>query len=175
MRTLFALPLLGALGFAASLPAPRQRSFSFEYAVAVKDIPSGVRTADIWLPVPHDDAYQRITNLRVDTPLKYDVATGLEDNRILHIRVQNPKDPVIPITLRFDAVRKEHIQPLPAAPSADAAPPGLERYLQPDRLVPLDDTIRQWAREVVDAAGAQSDLEMARAIYNHVDRDREIR
>ena len=37
-----------------------------------------------------------------------------------------------------------------------------------DRLVPLDDTIRRWAREVVDAAGANTDLEMARAIYNHV-------
>ena len=44
----------------------------------------------------------------------------------------------------------------------------MSRYLQPDRLVPLDDTIRKWAREVVDAAGAKTDLEMARAIYNHV-------
>src|SRR5437773_341931 len=34
--------------------------------------------------------------------------------------------------------------------------------------VPLDDQIRTWAREVVDAAQAKTDLEMARAIYNHV-------
>jgi len=40
--------------------------------------------------------------------------------------------------------------------------------LAPDRLVPVDGKIRQWAREVVRAAGARTDLEMGRAIYNHV-------
>jgi len=173
MRTLLALWLAGALGFAANLPAPRERSFSFEYAVAVKDVPSGAHTVDIWLPAPHDDAFQRITNLRVDSPYLYEIATGTEDNRILHIRVIDTREPAIAVTMRFDAVRKEHIQPLAAASPADGAaepagPPELTRYLQPDRLVPLDDTIRRWARELVDAAGAKTDLEMARAIYNHV-------
>lgn len=170
MRTLFALSLAGALGLAANLPAPRERSFSFEYAVTVRDVPRGAHTVDIWLPAPHDDAFQRITNLRVDTPNRYEIATGTEDKRILHIRVTDSKEPSIAVTMRFDAVRKEHVQPLAAAlPATDAAEPhGLERYLQADRLVPLDDTIRRWAREVVDAAGAKTDLEMARAIYNHV-------
>jgi len=141
MRTLLALSLVG-LGFAANLPAP------------------------------HDDAYQTITNLRVDARYRYEIATGAEDNRILHIRVTDPKEPAIAVAMRFDAVRKEHLQPLPAVSPANAAeppsPPDLDRYLRPDRLVPLDDTIRRWAREVVDAAGAKTDLEMARAIYNHV-------
>jgi transglutaminase-like putative cysteine protease len=170
MRTLFALWLVGALGFAANTPAPRERSFSFEYAVTVKDIPSGAHTVDIWLPAPHDDAFQRIANLRVDTPYRYEIATGSEGNRILHLRVTDPKEPAIAVTMRFDAVRKEHIQSLPAVSPASgtAEPAGRDRYLQPDRRVPLDDTIRRWAREVVDAAGARTDLEMARAIYNHV-------
>src|ERR1700683_4847283 len=34
MRTLLTLWLVGALGLAANLPPPRERSFSFEYAVA---------------------------------------------------------------------------------------------------------------------------------------------
>ena len=115
--------------------------------------------------------FQRIANLRVDTPYRYEIVTGTEDNHILHIRVSDPKEPAIAVTMRFDAVRKERIQPLVAALSANgvaepAGPPDLTRYLQPDRLVPLDDTIRRWAREVVDAAGAKTDLEMARAIYN---------
>lgn len=173
MRTLFALSLAGALGFAASLPAPRERSFSFEYEVNVKDIPGGAHTVDIWVPVAHDDSFQRITNLRVDTSYPYEIATGTEDNRILHIRVTDPKEPAIAVNIRFDAVRKEHFQPLDVTWSANGAaepagPPDLTRYLQPDRLVPIDDTIRRWAREVVDAAGAKTDLEMARAIYNHV-------
>ena len=63
-----------------------QRSFTFAYALTVKDVPAGAHQVDIWLPVPHDD----------------------------------PKERVMQVTVRFDAVRKEH------------------------------------------------DLEMARAIYNHV-------
>jgi transglutaminase-like putative cysteine protease len=170
MRTLFALCLAGGLGFAANLPAPRERSFTFEYAVTVKDIPTGAHAVDIWLPVPHDDSFQSIANLHVNTRPRYEIATGTEDNHILHIRVSDPQEPAIAVGMRFDAVRKEHIQPLPPASPANSAaePPDLTRYLQPDRLVPLDDTIRRWAREVVDAAGAKTDLEMARAIYNHV-------
>ncbi len=170
MRTLVALSLLGGLALAGTIPVPRERSFSFEYAVTIKDVPTGAHTVDIWLPVPHDDAFQRIATLRVDTPYHYEIATGTENNHILHIRVSDPKEPSIPVTVRFDAVRTEHIQPLPAASpdGGPAGPSGLDRYLQPDRLVPLDDTIRRWAREVVGAAGAKTDLEMARAIYNHV-------
>jgi len=169
MRTLFAFSLLGTLSFAANLPGPRERSFSFEYAVTVKDIPSGAHTVDIWLPAPHDDGFQHIANLRIDTAYPYEIATGTEDNHILHIRVADPKEPALAVTMRFDAVRSEHIQPLAASSASGAAEPSdLTRYLQPDRLVPLDGTIRGWAREVVDAAGAKTDLEMARAIYNHV-------
>jgi transglutaminase-like putative cysteine protease len=169
MRTLLALALAGAVGFAANLPAPRERSFSFEYAVTVNNVPTGAHMVDIWLPAPHDDAFQRIANLRVETPYHYEIATGTEDNRIVHLRISDPKEPALTVTMRFDAVRKEHIQPL--AQGLSVEPPGspdLNRYLRPDRLVPLDDTIRRWSREVVDAAAAKTDLEMARAIYNHV-------
>jgi transglutaminase-like putative cysteine protease len=123
---------------ASAMLAATQRSFAFACSLTVKDVP-----------------------------------TGAEDNRILHIGVTEPMEtmpPVMQVTVRFDAVRKEHIQPLPVAPvmGGDRLPSGIERYLRPDRLVPLDDTIRRWAREVVEAAGARTDLEMARAIYNHV-------
>jgi len=159
------------MGFAGNLPSPRERSFSFEYAVTVKDIPAGEHNLNVWLPVPHDDAFQRISELRVDDlPYRYEISTGSEGNHILHVHVAEAHEPALTITMRFDAVRKEHIQPLtPASTAAGAAgPEDLQRYLKPDRLVPLDDTIRRWAREVVDAAGAKTDLEMARAIYNHV-------
>jgi transglutaminase-like putative cysteine protease len=169
MRILSVLLLAGLL-IAASIPAPRQRSFHFEYAVEVQDLPRGAQMVDIWLPVPHDDAFQRITNLRVATPYPYGIATGPQGNHILHVRVSPPREPGIPVTVVFDSVRREHIQPVTAAAPAVAAelPAGMDAYLQPDRLVPLDSTIRRWAREVVEAAGAKTDLEMARAIYNHV-------
>jgi hypothetical protein len=77
--------------------------------------------------------------------------------------------------MRFEALRREHIQErlqmasFPSAPAAkERRDPNTARWLQPDRLVPIDGKIKQWAQEVVDAAGAKTDLEKARAIYNHV-------
>jgi transglutaminase-like putative cysteine protease len=68
--------------------------------------------------------------------------------------------------------RKEHVQSrlrqASFAPVKEARDPDMARWLQPDRLVPLDAKVRQWAKEVVDAASAKTDLEKARAIYNHV-------
>ena len=49
------------------------------------------------------------------------------------------------------------------------APAGeLTYWLQPDRLVPLDNQIRTWASQVVEEAHANTDMEKARAIYNHI-------
>lgn len=170
MRTLVSGLLLSVLAFAAEPHAARERAFHFDYSVKVKDVPAGAHCVEIWIPVPHDTPFQRITDLRVDTPYGYAIVTGADNNRMLHILVDNPKGTAMPVALSFNAVRKEHIQPLPATPAEARGPlpAGLDRYLKPDRLVPLDDTIRKWAREVVEAAGAKTDLEMARAIYNHV-------
>ena len=163
-------PILALVLFSATVALAAERSFHFEYAVNVRDLPAGVRQVDIWLPVPHDDAFQRITNFQVETAWHYEIGTAEEGNRILHMRAAKPRNPAVPVIVRFDAVRQEHIQPLPAASTLTGGrlPAGVERYLKPDRLVPLDDRIRRWAREVVETAGAKSDLEMARAIYDHV-------
>lgn len=71
----------------------------------------------------------------------------------------------------FSATRQEHRQSglytgsrLPR----DEDSRELARWLRPDRLVPIDGQIRIWAREVVEAVNAHTDLEMARAVYSHV-------
>jgi len=161
---------LGAIVNAAE-PQPRTRSFHFEYKAIVKDIPAGVRHMELWLPVPHDDPYQQIENLRIDSPYAYKIATASEQNTMLHLSIDEPKESQFTVTLKFDATRAEHIQARllgGAAPARDEDPRDLAQYLKPDRLVPLDDHIRAWARNVVDQAKAHTDLEMARAIYNHV-------
>jgi transglutaminase-like putative cysteine protease len=117
--------------------------------------------------LPQTDPYQQIANLRIEGPAGYQTAT-LDGNKMVHVSAtQGPLE----IKLSFDATREEHIQsrlyggpPLPR----DEDPKDLARYLRPDRLVPLDNQIRAWAREVVEKANAHTDLEMARAIYNHV-------
>ncbi len=165
--------ILTAIGAAllAVQTQPRTRSFHFEYKTIVKDIPPGAKHVDVWIPVPHDDAYQKINNLRIDSPHVYKIATASHENSMLHIGIDDPKPRPFTITLSFDAARTEHIQSrlFGGSPLArDENPAELAQYLKPDRLVPLDEQIRTWAREVVDKAHAHTDLEMARAIYNHV-------
>jgi transglutaminase-like putative cysteine protease len=157
------------LGAAAAQRAPRKRHFSFRYAVTVKDIPAGAKHVDLWVPQPHDDPYQRVTNMRVDCPYPARIAVDRHGNRIIHVGVEHPPSTGFSLVMSFDAVRKEHIlRYAEAARVADPPAAELAQYLKPDRLVPLDDTIRGWARQVVNAAGAKTDLQMARAIYNNV-------
>lgn len=155
----------------AAEPQPRIRSFHLEYKAIVKDIPAGAKQVDLWVPVPHDDPYQQIKNLRIDSPYPYKIATASHEDTMLHVSIDEPKESTFTITLSFDARRAEHIQArLFGGPALaqDEDPTELAQYLKPDRLVPLDDQIREWARDVVQKANAHTDLEMARAIYNHV-------
>jgi hypothetical protein len=82
------------------------------------------------------------------------------------LRLDHPKAGKLQVTLR-QRHRREHRQDLRTRPREQSKPHRRCRTLaQTDRLVPLDAQIRR-AREVVDAAH-ETDLEMARAIYNHV-------
>jgi transglutaminase-like putative cysteine protease len=168
MRPGYLLLISAAAIIAATLPTPRERAFTFEYSVTVKDVPGTARFVDLWVPSPHDDPYQKITGLTVDTPFPYTSAKDADGNVVLHLRVPRPASGAVPLTMRFQAIRKEHIQLLTTREAQPESKAVLDRWLKPDRLVPLDDQIRKWAREVVDAAHATTDLEMARAIYQHV-------
>ena len=156
--------------FGADL-TPRTRSFAFEYQATLKDLPAGAKHVDLWVPVPHDDSYQQITHLAVESANPYKMSIAPLGNRVLHVGIDDPKQTTLTVTMRFDATREEHRQARlwePAKLTKDEPPAALAQYLKPDRLVPLDDKIRSWAREVVEAAHAHTDLEMAQAIYNHV-------
>ena len=136
----------------------------------MKDIVPGAKYVDFWVPVPQDDDYQQIKNLRIDSPYGYRITTASHGNTMAHVSIDDPNASPFTITMSFDATREEHIQSrLFGAPLArDEEPKQLAQYLKPDRLVPIDGQIRAWAREVVQGADAHTDLEMARAIYNHV-------
>jgi len=163
-------PLVSLAGLSAV--TPRKRQFEFAYTATVKDIPRGANTVDLWVPVPHDDPFQTITDLQIDSPSPYQIHTAQYGNRILHVSMESPQQASFTVTLRFHVVRTEHIQQrlrqVGLAPTPEERDTNLLRWLQPDRLVPIDGQIKQWAQEVVEAAGAKTDLEKARAIYNHV-------
>ncbi len=169
LRYALAVLALSSGAVLQAVPA-KARSLAIEYTGLVQEIPAGTGQLDFWMPVPHDDPYQQITNLEVESTHRYEINTDAFGNRILHLRLDHAQAGKLQVTLRFNAIRREHRQDLlhVSAGSVEANTGDVERSLKPDRLVPLDDQIRAWAREVADAAHAKTDLEMARAIYNHV-------
>ncbi|MEZ0486544.1 transglutaminase-like domain-containing protein [Fibrella aquatica] len=157
--------------FAASASAPRTRTVQFGYKSMVGKLPPSTRTIDVWIPIPHDSPYQQITDLTISSPFPYQLDSAEYGNRLLHVKVNNPPDEGFAVDVQFRATRKEHRRPLtPVGLNANhpADEPVDPRWLQSDRLVPIDPTIRRWAKAVVDSVGATTDLEQARAIYNHV-------
>lgn len=167
------LLMLTAAHPAAPPIVPRARTFAFEYQTTVAAPAAGAKALDLWLPVPHDDASQDVRKLKIDAPYPYEIRTGQYGNRILHLRLSPAPTQPFTLALHCQVTRREHINPLlPTVPGArkkaEPADPNLSRWLAPDRLVPLDDSIRVWALRVAAEAGAHTDLDRARAIYNHV-------
>ncbi|NVO31579.1 transglutaminase-like domain-containing protein [Hymenobacter lapidiphilus] len=165
------LPLLALLAPADSASAPRSRTFRFDYTATVPAAPAGTKAVELWLPVPHDDASQQVRQLRITAPVAYDIQTGEYGNRILHLRATGAELKGFEVKMSLEATRQEHLSLSQAAgprPTSEAPDPNLARWLAPDNLVPLDPKIRLWATEVVAKAGAKTDLEKARAIYEHV-------
>ncbi|WP_343069143.1 transglutaminase domain-containing protein [Hymenobacter citatus] len=167
-----ALGLISQSVMFAQSPAPRSRTVAVEYTATLHDLPTTVHYLDLWLPVPHNDKSQEITGVSITSPYRYEIATGPYNNQMVHLRVAQPPADGFTVKLQFQAVRREHLNPFLSAgrksSKADVNDPNMARWLQPDRLVPLDAKIKTWATEVVTKAGAKTDLEKARAIYNHV-------
>ncbi len=171
---IFALTLLGTgVAFPAHVgeSAVRVRAVHLEYKALVKDVPAGARRLELWVPLPHDDPYQKIQNMRIESPVPCRIATAAHGNEMVHLDVENPGGRAYTVTVSLDATRREHRQErLYGGPrlAHDEPASELAQYLKPDRLAPIDAQIRAWAEQVVRKANAHSDLDMARAIYNHV-------
>jgi len=170
--------LLPHSGLGAPKPAapagPRSRTFVLTATATVPVPPAGTNTLDLWLPLPHADANQDVRELKIESPVPYKIERGAYGNEMLHLRPAAV--PTAPLTVKLTAriTRREHLNlqangPAMAAPAPQEKPdPDLARWLGPDKLVPLDPAIKQQAAEVVAKAQAATDLEKARAIYEHV-------
>lgn len=161
-------------GTATPAPAvdaqPTSRAFSFTYVAKVPANPEAKEKLRLWIPVPQSGTYQDISAMQVDGPVKHELKRdGFYHNEFAYFDV--PVADVqkgFQVTLKFDALRREHRVSLDA-PSAKSDPPSaaeLKHYLQPDKLVPLDGVIGEMSAE--QTKGLTDPLAKARAIYAYV-------
>ncbi len=165
---------LAMLAAAASLPLrpasgkPAERTFEFRYEVSFGPLPAEAKRVSVWLPYPSSDPWQQIGEVRVDAPFETEVRRDpTYGNRLLYLTAERPGPGPIRLAMTFDVRRKERIN-RPEGPSRGGVPNSedIERWLRPDRRVPLDERIRELAREV--NRGRTTDLDKARAIYDYV-------
>ena len=152
---------------------PRSRIFAFTYQVHVPATKDVAGTLHLWLPLPQQDKYQEVRDLRIESPVAYTEGREAEyGNTYVEFRpTPTQLEGGFDVTVRFVATRFEHKVALDSASAkvvsmTASAPPDLQRYLEPDKLVPLNGVIADLAKE--PTAGDTTTLAKAHHIYDYV-------
>jgi len=168
----FALAVLGVAFSARSQANGPSRNFEFTYLTRIPASPPGAKILRIWIPLPTSDPYQAISSLKIESPFSYAKHRDPEyGNEYLYLQVPAAQvSSFTEVRMSFQVTRQEHHVELDAHPvsalSAGVHPPDLQRFLQPDRRVPLQGVIAELAEQ--ETRGIQDPLEKARAIYNYI-------
>lgn len=156
---------------ASSKASAPTRSFEFTYLTRIPEFPADAKVSRIWIPLPQSDGYQTVSELKVESPFTYsrhrDPEYGNEYAylEVPAIKVAEPAE----VRVTFQVTRKEHRVALGAnSTAADkrAEARELQRFLQPDRRVPLKGTIAELSAE--QTRGIQDPVAKGRAIYDYV-------
>ena len=156
----------------SSSPSALSRKFAFTYLVHVPASKSAGGSFFLWLPLPQTDKYQKIEDLHIESPVSFSQGHDRSyGNPYVEFRPEAKQlETGFDATVRFVAVRYEHKVPLDSVQttgaSYPASDPSLERYLEPDKLVPLNGVIADLAKE--HTAGDTTDLAKAQHIYEYV-------
>ena len=131
-------------------------------------MPAG-RRFRLWLPLPYQNSrYQSISDLRIKAPAKCEIRREAEFDDSYAYFDLNAAQIASPfqIELTFHVKRSEDRLALHQAQDPPVPAEGVARFLQPDRLVPIDGEIAQLSQE--QTHGISSPLEKARKIYDYV-------
>jgi transglutaminase-like putative cysteine protease len=147
------------------------RNFEFTYIARIPALPADAKTSRIWIPLPQSGQYQTIANLKIETPFTYTEYRDPEyGNEYLYLQVPAPKiSEPSEVRVSFEVTRHEDrvvFEAHPATPQSGLTSPELQRFLHPDRRVPLDGVIADLSAQ--ETKGLQDPLAKARAIYNYV-------
>ncbi len=145
------------------------RSFNFTYHADIPISNSSAKKLEAWIPLPREDAFQQVRDLKIDTPAHFEIVDQHSNgNRVAHLEALAPMPASIPVTITFAVTRREEAADMVAA-ARDIPEPvdgNFAAYLEPNRLVPLSGRIAQ-----VSANLAETDitpLQQARVDYEYV-------
>jgi len=139
-----------------------ERKFSFIYSVTINEIPQETNQIEVFIPIPQSNTYQDITDLKISFDYDYEVLTDPEyKNKYLHLKLTSDIPEELELSFGVKINRKRA-----ASGNYNRSTENIQRYLKPDKLVPIDGEIRQ---EALDLAGSSSSsTKSVKIIYNHL-------
>ena len=147
--TILALAFISIVAVSSPISASDEatsasRNFVFTCITHVPALPSGSRELRIWLPLPYEDRSQGISQLKIEGPIRYKIQRDKDyGDRYVYVVVQAEDAPKpFDIKISFHAERFEHrvsFTPLVEPLGQPLISP--DRFLLPDRLVPIDGVI----------------------------------
>jgi transglutaminase-like putative cysteine protease len=165
--------LIAANGVAQAQEHPPSRTFAFTYEVHVPATKDATGKLLLWLPLPQQNEFQKIGDLRIESVVAHSEGRDREYQNpyVLFEPTPSQLETGFDVTVHFIATRFEHKVDLTSVAATRntatvATPPDLQRYLEPDQLVPLNGVIAELAKE--HTAGDTTTLEKARHIYDYV-------
>ena len=130
----------------------------FEFIYRVK-LPQISAPAQMWLPLARSDRFQTVQVEGIHTPVQWrELEDRAHGNQVLFLTA-GPAESGQIIEIRYRVERREKSAYAVQDPTA-------RNYLNPERLVPLNEDFRSIAEEVT--RGRTTDLMRARALYDHV-------
>jgi len=151
--------LAKAFVIAAALPAASlAATYQVKEVVEVKPQPEA-KLIEIWIPLPYQNRWQKVSDLKVSSPFTFTVTKEDEyGNKFLYVRHEGALKEPVKIALEY-RVKRAELSPT----EAECKPP--LRYLLSDSLVPVE-KFKKLAQKIT--AGKKTDEEKLRAIYDYV-------
>ena len=143
--------------------ATKARHFTFDYSFTVRVTDPG-KPLDIWFPMAHSDEYQQVKILskQGDLPLQ-ETSEPEYGNRMFYAHTAKADKPEYHFSVKYQVVRLEHFAA--ASLKSPARSSELNRFLQPDRLVPITGKPAEIAASQVKPE--MSDMQKAHALYDY--------
>ena len=141
------------------------REIELTYRVRLPAIPEAAHQMALWIPLAETGVEQEVLQRRIESPVAYAIQEDPEyGNDLLYLTLQPPVAEPLEIAIHYRArLRNGGGRSVPAL-----APAEVERLLQPEGLVIIDEEVRR--RAVAATAGRASRRAQARGIYDEVRR-----
>jgi len=147
--------LLRWTGFAAPDIVRGEDQFEFSYRVTLPQLNA---KAEMWLPVAQTDAFQIVKIEHVSVPVEWRRVQDRQYNNDILVLSPGPDESGKTIEIDYTVQRREK--------NSYGLSGNAKQYLQPERLVPLNQTFKSIATGLI--TGKINDIERGRALYDHV-------